>query len=111
MTANPSLGETLDRLTKLVEARRADSPEKSYTAKLLQAGVAKCAQKVGEEAVEVAIAAVGGTPAHITAEAADLLYHLTVLLAASGVSADDVAAELARRSGTSGLDEKASRTE
>ena len=100
---------TLDDLAAVVAARRSDSPETSSTAKLLERGVAACAQKLGEEAVELAIAAVGADPKAVRSEAADLLYHLAVLLASTGVTLDDVYAELGRRSGTSGLAEKAAR--
>ena len=100
---------TLDDLAAVVAARMSDSPETSYTAKLLERGVAACAQKLGEEAVELAIAAVGGDLKAVRSETADLLYHLAVLLASTGVTLDDVYAELARRSGTSGLAEKAAR--
>ena len=102
----------LDVLTALadeIESRKQASPETSYTAKLLSLGVEKCAKKFGEEAVELALASVLRDRAHTTAEAADVLYHLLVLLAASDVKLKDVTAELARRRGVSGIDEKASR--
>ncbi len=99
----------LDRLTATVAARRGADPSTSYTAKLLAAGPAKAAQKLGEEAVETVIEAVRGDPAKLAAESADLLYHLTVLWAAAGVDPETVWAELERREGTSGLVEKASR--
>ncbi len=96
-------------LAATIAARHGASPETSYTAKLLDQGVEKCAKKLGEEAVEAALAAVSGDRAHLTAEAADVLYHLLVLLEASGIGLDEVMAELAGRMGTSGLEEKASR--
>lgn len=99
----------LRRLADTIAARRGADPETSWTARLLDRGVEKCAEKFGEEAVETIVAAVGRDPAAVTAEAADTLYHLLVLLTASGVTLDDVEAELARREGLSGLDEKAAR--
>ncbi len=78
-------------------ARSGASADESYTARLLAAGVKRIAQKVGEEGVEVALAATGGNPGELASEAADLLYHLTVLLRATGTSWDDVAAELQAR--------------
>jgi phosphoribosyl-ATP pyrophosphohydrolase len=101
--------DVLAALADEVSQRKAASSETSYTAKLLSQGVEKCAKKLGEEAVELAIAAVLRDRAHTTAEAADVLYHLLVLLAASDVKLSQVMAELARRQGVSGLAEKASR--
>ena len=101
--------EVLAALADEIAARKQASPDTSYTAKLLSQGVEKCAKKFGEEAVELALAAVLRDKAHTTAEAADVLYHLLVLLAASGVGLDEVMAELARRQGVSGLAEKAAR--
>lgn len=101
--------EVFADLADEVKARRASAPDLSYTAKLLSQGAAKCAKKFGEEAVELAIAAVEGDAAHTTAEAADVLYHFLVLLTASSVPLIDVMNELERRRGTSGLAEKASR--
>jgi phosphoribosyl-ATP pyrophosphohydrolase len=100
---------TLAKLAETIAARRGASPETSYTAKLLHKGVDRCAKKFGEEAVELVIAAMEREPRHITAEAADVLYHFLVLLTASGVSIDEVMAELAARESQSGLSEKASR--
>ena len=99
----------LERLAATVEARRGADPETSWTAKLLAKGPEKCAEKFGEEAVEAIIEAVKGDRARLTSEAADVLYHLLVMLAARDVSLADVEAELARREGTSGIEEKASR--
>lgn len=104
-----SLGAAIDRLAGTIATRRTSPPETSYTAKLLSDGVERCAQKFGEEAVETVIAAAAGDAKSLTAEAADALYHLLVLLEASGVSTSEVGEELSRRAGTSGLDEKASR--
>jgi phosphoribosyl-ATP pyrophosphohydrolase len=96
-------------LEKIVAERAAASPEESYTAKLLAAGPARAAKKLGEEAVEAVIAAIEGDRAALTAESADVLYHLMVVLRGAGIALDDVMAELARRTGQSGLAEKASR--
>lgn len=100
---------TLVDLDARIAARAKASPEESYTAKLLARGVEKCAQKLGEEAVEAAIAAVTRDSKGLRGEAADVLYHLLVLLRAGGVSLDDVMAELDSRTGQSGLEEKSSR--
>ena len=99
----------LERLAATVAARRGADPEESWTAKLLSKGPEKCAEKFGEEAVEAIIEAVKGDRAKLTAEAADVLYHLLVMLAARDVALADVLAELERREGTSGIAEKASR--
>ena len=104
----------LDRLAVTIAARKgalseASAPETSWTAKLLVKGPEKCAAKFGEEAVEAIIEAVKGDRDRLTAEAADVLYHLLVMLAARDVTLDDVLAELERREGTSGIAEKASR--
>jgi len=100
---------TLADLDAIIAARAASDDEKSYTRKLVGKGVAKCAQKLGEEAVEAAIAAVRNDKAELTGEAADLLYHLLVVLRVSDVALEDVMAELASRTGQTGLEEKASR--
>ena len=102
---------TLQRLEAVIAARRAADPDSSYVAKLNARGLPKIAQKVGEEAVETVIAAMSGDRAGLAGEAADLLFHLVVLLNAQGVTLDEVFAELERREGTSGLTEKASRTD
>ena len=99
----------IDTLFAVIESRKGADPDTSYTAKLFAKGRKKIAQKVGEEAVETALAAVSETPAAVAAESADLLYHLLVLWAETGVSPDDVWAELNRRSGVSGIEEKNSR--
>ncbi|MBL3561699.1 MULTISPECIES: phosphoribosyl-ATP diphosphatase [Rhodovulum] len=101
--------EALARLATTVEARKGADPDTSWTAKLFSKGPEKCAEKFGEEAVEAIIEAVRGDRARLTAEAADVVYHLLVMLAARDVSLADVAAELARREGVSGIAEKASR--
>ena len=100
---------TLEKLAATIEARKSADPESSWTAKLLAKGPEKCAEKFGEEAIEAIIAAVKADRENLTAEAADVLYHLTVMLAACDVPLSDVMAELDRREGTSGLTEKASR--
>ena len=100
---------TLDDLFATIEARKGADPETSWTAKLLSKGPEKCAEKFGEEAVEAIIEAVKGDRAGLTAEAADVLYHLMVMLAARDVSFDEVVQELSRRQGTSGIAEKAAR--
>jgi phosphoribosyl-ATP pyrophosphohydrolase len=99
----------LDKLFATALSRKGGDPASSYTAKLLSDGVEKCAKKLGEEAVETVLAAMTGDRKHIAAESADVLYHLSVLWAATGVSADDVYAELKARESQSGLAEKASR--
>lgn len=101
--------DALAALADEIAARRTASPEQSYTAKLLHKGVERCAKKLGEEAVETALAAVLRDRKQVTSEAADLLYHLLVLLEASGVALADVMGELERRQGTSGIAEKAAR--
>ena len=107
--ADPSIGNVLDRLYTVIQERASDDPAASYTASLLAAGRERCAKKFGEEAIETVIAGTQGAREELTAEAADTLYHLLVLLAANGVTPGNVAAELARREGTSGHAEKAAR--
>ncbi|TNF64656.1 MAG: phosphoribosyl-ATP diphosphatase [Rhodobacteraceae bacterium] len=99
----------LDDLFATIEARKGADPDTSWTAKLLSQGPEKAAEKFGEEAVEAIIEAVRGDRARLTAEAADVLFHLLVMLAARDVALTDVLDELARRQGTSGIAEKASR--
>ncbi len=101
---------TLQDLADLIAARKDADPDSSWTAKLLSKGPEKCAEKFGEEAIEAIIEAVKGDNAKLTSEAADVLYHLLVMLTARGVTLDDVMIELSRRQGTSGIAEKASRT-
>jgi phosphoribosyl-ATP pyrophosphohydrolase len=100
---------TLNDLAALIDGRKNADPDSSWTAKLLAKGPEKCAEKFGEEAIEAIIEAVKGDKERLTSEAADVLYHLLVMLTASGVAFDDVLAELAKRQGTSGIAEKASR--
>lgn len=104
-----TLGQALDAVLEDVAAKADSDPSASYTAKLLAAGPAYCAKKLGEEGVELALAVAGGTKGDVANETADLLYHVAVALKSAGVSGDDVALVLSRRRGVSGLDEKASR--
>jgi phosphoribosyl-ATP pyrophosphohydrolase len=103
--------DTLARLETTIAQRLTASPEDSYVAKLHHKGLAKIAQKVGEEATETVIAALSGDAQELVGEAADLVFHLMVLLAEKGVPLADVLAELDRREGLSGLAEKAARSE
>ena len=101
---------TLSDLERIVAERAAAPASESYTAKLLAGGPARAAKKLGEEAVEAAIAAVEGDRGGLTAEAADVLYHLLVVLRGAGIALDDVMGELQRRTAQSGLAEKAARS-
>ena len=101
--------DTLKRLEATIAERRAASPDSSYVAKLNAKGLPKICEKVGEEATETVIAALTGNDTELTGEAADLLFHLLVLLGARDIPLADVLAELDRREGTSGLEEKAAR--
>jgi phosphoribosyl-ATP pyrophosphohydrolase len=107
--SDPNLGEELTRLWETIEARKDADPETSWTAKLLAGGPETAAKKMGEEAIEAVIAVIGQDKSEIASETADLLYHVLVTLAATGVDPSDVAAALAARAGTSGIEEKASR--
>jgi len=100
---------TLDDLARVISDRATADPDSSWTAKLLAKGPEKCAEKFGEEAIEAIIEAIKGDRAALTSEAADVLFHLLVMLQARNVPLADVMSELARRQGTSGLAEKASR--
>jgi phosphoribosyl-ATP pyrophosphohydrolase len=102
--------DTLHRLAATIAARKGADPDTSWTAKLLTKGPEKCAEKFGEEAVEAIIEAVKGDRDRLTSEAADVLFHLLVMLAARDVTLADVLAELDRREGMSGIAEKASRS-
>jgi phosphoribosyl-ATP pyrophosphohydrolase len=104
-----ALGEAVERLWRVIESRRGADPDTSYTGKLFARGTAKIAQKLGEEAVEAVIEAVKGDSVALIGESADVLYHLLVLWAACGVTPADVAAELVRREGISGIAEKKGR--
>ena len=101
--------DTLARLEATIAARRGADPSTSYVAKLNARGIGKIAQKVGEEATETVIAALSGEPAELVGEAADLVFHLLVLLGARDIPLAAVLAELDRREGLSGIAEKAAR--
>jgi phosphoribosyl-ATP pyrophosphohydrolase len=103
------MSDALDKLFATITARKGGDPSTSYTAKLLAAGVEKCAKKFGEEATETVIAAIQKDKTELAKESADVLYHLMVLWAASGITPQDVYAVLQSREGQSGLEEKASR--
>ena len=100
----------LGELAVTIRARRSETGEHSYTRKLLDGGAQRCAKKFGEEAAELVIATVAQDEQAVVAEAADVLYHLLVLLECRGVGLEQVTAELARRQGTSGHAEKAARS-
>ena len=104
-----SMAFTLNDLEKRVRERSTESADVSYTRKLLDKGVAQCAKKFGEEAIETVLAATGESRERLISETADTLYHLLVVLKARDISLADVEAELASRTARSGLDEKASR--
>jgi phosphoribosyl-ATP pyrophosphohydrolase len=101
--------DILARLAATIKARRAEGADKSYTRQLLDAGPARCAKKLGEEAVETVIAGTSQSDDALRAEAADLIYHLLVLLEARGVAFADVLTVLEKRTAQSGLEEKAGR--
>ena len=101
--------DTLSRLAATIAARKGADPESSWTAKLLSKGPEKCAEKFGEEAIEAIVEAVRGDRDRLKSEAADVLYHLMVMLTARDIALDDVLAELDHRAGQSGIAEKASR--
>ena len=103
------MSHALDKLFATIASRKGADPTQSYTAKLLAGGVEKCAKKFGEEATEAVIAAIQKDKAELAKESADVLYHLAVLWAASGLTPDDVYAVLQSREGQSGLEEKAAR--
>src|ERR1700709_2876281 len=103
------MSQALDRLFATIPARKGSDPKLSYTAQVLAAGVEKCARKFGEEATETVIAAIQRDKTELAKESADVLYHLLVLWAASGITPDDVYAVLKAREAMSGLEEKASR--
>lgn len=106
----PRLGETLESLERVVASRRNDPPDRSYTSRLLAGGVATIGAKVTEEAGELVAAAETEADQRVVSEAADLTYHMLVLLASRGLSLSMVEDELGRRFGVSGLDEKAARS-
>lgn len=100
----------LTRLAATIESRKGGNPNESYVAKLFDRGPDYAARKLGEEAVETVVAALAGSDEELIGEAADVLFHLAVLLAARDLSIDDALAELDRREGVSGIAEKAART-
>ena len=102
--------DTLERLEATIAQRRTAAPETSYVAQLTARGLPVIARKLGEASVEAVIAALAGTREELVGEAADVLFHLMVLLGAKGIALGDVLAELDRREGTSGLAEKAARS-
>ena len=102
--------DILDQLYATIASRKDADPGSSYTASLFARGTGKCAQKLGEEAVETVIAAMDGEREQVIFESADLIYHLFVVLAQASITPDEVYAELANRTGQSGLEEKASRS-
>ena len=106
MTENSKI---LERVYNVIESRKGTDPKSSYTARLLSQGTPEIARKVGEEAIETITAALAAENKHIVAESADLLFHLLVLWAEKGITPEEVWAELIRREGTPGLEEKAAR--
>ncbi|MEN3975365.1 phosphoribosyl-ATP diphosphatase [Emcibacter sp. SYSU 3D8] len=100
----------IDRLFTTIQSRKGGDPEKSYVARLHERGLNKIAEKMGEEAIETIVAAVAKDKTETVAESADLLFHLMMLWSAKGVTPDEVFAELARREGISGIEEKKART-
>ena len=102
-------GFNLENLAAIIAARAQTGGDQSYTRKLLAEGIEKCAKKLGEEATETVVAALSSDKGALIGESADLLYHLLVVLEARGVKLDEVYAELERRTGRSGLEEKAAR--
>jgi len=103
------LAETLERIASIIEERRGSDPSKSYVARLLSGDEDAVLKKIGEEATETVLAAKGGDRLHLVREIADLWFHCMILLARQGLGPGDVLAELHRREGISGLDEKAAR--
>ena len=103
------MSDILERLARTLEARKSADPEKSYVARLLAADEDALLKKIGEEATETVLAAKGGDRLHLVRETADLWFHTLILLARHGLGPRDVLAELQRREGIPGLDEKASR--
>jgi phosphoribosyl-ATP pyrophosphohydrolase len=101
----------LQQLEQVIASRRSADPSASYVAQLHARGLPVIARKLGEEAVETVIAALSGNEDELVGEAADLLFHLLVLLSAKNIALDDVLAELERREGLGGLEEKAGRSE
>ncbi len=109
MSDRPIDSGVLERLFDTIKSRHGDSPDQSYTAKLFSRGRGEIARKLGEEATETIVASLNETEEKVVSESADLLYHLLVLWADTGIEPAHVWAELSRREGTSGIDEKNSR--
>ena len=105
----PGLYQTLERIAAVIESRKGGDPEKSYVARLLAGNEDALLKKIGEEATETVLAAKSGDPLHLVRETADLWFHSMILLARRGLGPGDVLAELHRREGIAGLDEKAGR--
>ena len=105
----PELAETLQRIAAVIDSRRGGDPDTSYVARLLGGDEDALLKKIGEEATETVLAAKGGERAQLVRETADLWFHCLILLARHGLGPGDVLAELHRREGVSGLDEKAAR--
>ena len=110
MNEKPKASQIIEELFAVIESRKGGDPKVSHTAKLFAKGRGKIAKKTGEEAVEVIVAALHETPDRVVSESADLLYHLMVLWADQGIGPAEVFAELERRVGVSGIEEKKSRT-
>jgi phosphoribosyl-ATP pyrophosphohydrolase len=105
----PGLAQTLERIAATIEERKTANPERSYVARLLSGDEDGALKKIGEEATETVLAAKSGDPLHLVREVADLWFHCLIVLARHGLGPGDVLAELQRREGISGLDEKSSR--
>ena len=103
------MNKILERLDLTIQGKTTESPNKSYTAKLLKKGTEKCAEKFGEEAIELIVASVKKKKKEIIGEAADTLYHMFVLLRSKNISINEVLTELASREGMSGIEEKRKR--
>ena len=105
----PGLADTLERIAQIIEQRKGHDPESSYVARLIAKGDDAILKKIGEEATETVLAAKDGDRLHLVREVADLWFHCMILLARHGLGPQDVLAELHRREGISGIDEKAAR--
>ena len=103
------MNKILERLDLTIQGKTTESPNKSHTAKLLKKGTEKCAEKFGEEAIELIVASVKKKKKEIIGEAADTLYHMSVLLRSKNISINEVLSELASREGISGIEEKRKR--
>ena len=110
MNEKPKASQIIEELFSVIESRKGGDPKVSHTDKRFAKGRGKIAKKTGEEAVEVIVAALHETPDRVVSESADLLYHLMVLWADQGIGPSEVFAELERRVGVSGIEEKKSRT-